>query len=552
MHKLKLFLLTATAVALCACGDDQTLTGDAAAGGGGSGGGGTGGGGGGTTTSTVRIGNGFGTSFQEGILQLGVTSLAAGGSTGVTATFVTNTGNLYTATDVDATFNSPCVAQGLATVTTPVKTSTGIANSTYVATGCSGPDVITATATVNGVTMAANGTVSVAAAGVGSIQFISATPPNIALQGTGGAGRSENSTVIFRVVDSTGGPVANTNVSFALNSTVGGIALLPTTATTNSSGQVQTVVTSGTVATTVRVTATVVGLSIGTQSDQLTVTTGIPDQDSTSLSIETLNPETWNRDGIVDKITIRLSDRFNNPVPNGTAVTFNTEGGQIVSQCVTTGGACTVDWTSQNPRPANGRVTILATAIGEESFTDVDGNGRYGNGDSFVDIDEPFRDDNEDAVRQSSEPFYDFNTSGTFDVADGMFNGLLCDTANPAGDCNPTAKTVAVNDNAVLVMSGCDVDLTPFAPSLAAPGTYSATFRDMRGQPLPLGTTITFSTTNGTIVGGNAFTYPNTLSPQTYGVTVNADTTPSSGSMFIAVKCPSNLTVNIGPIAVTD
>ena len=92
----------------------------------------------------------------------------------------------------------------------------------------------------------------------------------------------------------------------------------------------------GNVATTVRVTATVVGLSIGTQSDQLTVTTGIPDQDSTSLSIETLNPEAWNRDGIVDTVTIRLSDRFNNPVPNGTAVTFTTEGGQIVSQCLTT------------------------------------------------------------------------------------------------------------------------------------------------------------------------------------------------------------------------
>jgi hypothetical protein len=552
MHKLKLFWLTAAAVALCACGDDETLTGGEGAGGGGGVGTGGGTGGGGTTTNTVRIGSGFGTSFQQGMLQLGVTSLAAGGSTGVTATLVTSTGDLYTTSSVDVTFNSPCVGQGLATLTTPVKTTTGIASATYVATGCSGPDVITATATVNGTTMTANGTVTVAAAGVGSIQFISATPPNIALQGTGGAGRSENSTVIFRVVDSTGGPVANTNVSFALNSTVGGIALSPATATTNTSGQVQTVVTSGTVATTVRVTATVVGLSIGTQSDQLTVTTGIPDQDSTSLSIETLNPETWNRDGIVDKVTIRLSDRFNNPVPNGTAVTFTAEGGQIVSQCVTTGGACTVDWTSQSPRPTNGRVSILATAIGEESFTDVDGNGRYGQPDSFDDIDEPFRDDNEDGTRQSAEPFYDFNTSGTFDLADGQFNGLLCDTVNPAGDCSPTAKTVAVNSNAVLVMSGCDVDLAPFAASLAAPATYTAIFRDMRGQPLPLGTTITFSTTNGTIVGGNAFTYPNTLTAQTYGVTVNKDATASSGSMFIAIKCPSNLTVNIGPITVTD
>lgn len=545
MDTVKILLLSAAVAALCACsgGSDDTL----ALGGGAAGGGGGGGGAGGVTT--VRIGSGFGGAFQGGILQLGVASLAAGGSTGVTATFVTNTGNLYTATDVVTTFNSPCVAQGLATITTPITTATGIANANYVATGCSGPDIITATATIDGSTMTASGTVTVAPASVGSIQFISATPTNIALQGNGGAGRSETSTVVFKVVDSTGGPVANSNVAFSLNSSVGGVALSPTSSTTNPAGQVQTVVTSGTVATSVRVTATVVGQQIATQSDQLTITTGIPDQDSVSLSIETLNPETWNVDGVEDPVTIRLSDRFNNPVPDGTAVTFTAEGGQVVSQCVTTGGACVVDWTSQNPRPLNGRVTILATAIGEESFVDTNGNGTFGGADTFADIPEPYRDDNENGARDAAtEPFYDFDVDGVYDAADGTFNGLLCESGANCG----ANKTVAVNDSLVVVMSGCDVDTSVFLPTATAGSVYSAAFRDLRGQPLPRGTEITFETNNGEILGADSFTYPNTTSVQTYGVYIGPDATPSSGPMFIDIECPSQITVTVGPIIVTD
>jgi hypothetical protein len=60
--------------------------------------------------------------------------LAAGGSTGVTATLVTSTGDLYTTSSVDVTFNSPCIGQETDTAT-PVKATTGI-GATYVH-GCS-------------------------------------------------------------------------------------------------------------------------------------------------------------------------------------------------------------------------------------------------------------------------------------------------------------------------------------------------------------------------------------------------------------------------------
>ena len=114
--------------------------------------------------------------------------------------------------------------------------------------------------------------------------------------------------------------------------------ITPATATSNNQGYVQTVVNSGTVATTVRVTATTQGSNgavISSQSNVLVVSTGKPDQDSFSLSASVLNVEGWDYDGAKVTVTARLADAFNNPVPDGTAVVFTAEGGSIESSCQT-------------------------------------------------------------------------------------------------------------------------------------------------------------------------------------------------------------------------
>jgi hypothetical protein len=207
---------------------------------------------------------------------------------------------------------------------------------------------------------------------------------------------------------------------------------------------------------------------------------------------------------------------------------------------LTTDGACTVDWVSQDPRPSDGQITILASAIGEESFVDADGNGRYTGSDTFTDIPEPFRDDNDDAVRQSTEPFVDFNSNGAYDAGDGLFNGLLCDQAT--GDC-ATSNTTAVSDSGLLVMSGCDVDTSVFPASVTLPATVGGVFRDGRGNPLPAGTTIDFETSNGTIQGPDSYTYPNTTTAQAYSVSIAAaPAAPATGVLSIEVGCPSGLT----------
>ena len=124
---------------------------------------------GGTTTS-VAMGSPAGTGFQAGVLGITNASLSAGGSTSLQAVLQQSDGSLYTQS-ATVSFSSPCAAQGLATIPSPVTTTTGIANATYSATGCSGSDVITATATIGGTPVSANGTVTVAAG----------TPPYLAV-----------------------------------------------------------------------------------------------------------------------------------------------------------------------------------------------------------------------------------------------------------------------------------------------------------------------------------------------------------------------------------
>ncbi len=562
LQKLALTALASMALAACGGGSENTLTGTGGGAGGGTGGGGTGGGGTGGT-QTVTMGNGTGAGFVAGEIGLSATSLPAGGSASMTVTLVDQTNTLVT-DSYTINFSSPCAAGGLANIVeSSITTATGSATATYSATGCSGDDLITATADVGGNVLRATGTVNVAAAAVGSIEYVSANPENIGLQGTGGAGRQETSTVRFRVTDATGGPVVGADVDFALNTSVGGIILNPVSAVSGSDGFVQTVVSAGTVATSVRITATVTGSSpvIATQSDQLTITTGIPDQNSVSLSFETLNTEGWNIDGLSVETTIRLSDRYNNPVPDGTAVTFSTEGGQIGGSCVTQttaadgAGVCSVTFVTQAPRPPNGRVTVLASVIGEESFTDLDGNGVFNGSDIAENIGEPFQDDDESGTYDSgSETFRDFNQNGVRDDENAPdyagYNGLLCD---PTGGAVCSAnETLFVSGTGVVLMSSgaasCTDDVGGALDATGGPASVTFLIGDNKGngtgpQPLPLGTTIRGETSNGSLVGPTNYTVPNTNfdGPLAYGFTVDPDTTPDTGTLSVTITSPSGI-----------
>lgn len=495
-------------------------------------------------SSTVSMGSGE--PFIKGVADISLEQISAGGTSVISVSIVDDQGNLFTE-PVDVNFSSSCSAQSVAKLSSPITTSNGIATSTYLAQGCVGDDPINVTANAGGINLSAAGSINVLPADIGSIEFISASPQNIGLVGAGIVSGSESSTIVFKVKDTDGNPYNNRVVNFALNTDVGGISLSQNEATSNAEGMVQTVVNSGTVPTTIRVIASTVALDgsvVFTQSSQLVVSTGLPDQDSFSLARGVANPEAWSVDGVEVPVTVRMADAFNNPVPDGTAVNFTTEGGSIGSSCTTENGVCSVMWSSQNPRPAGqrltrefctvaddndpaifcarlpldngknylgqeygGRVTVLATAIGEESFPDKNGNGRFDESeytlfqglnvsDMPYDLKEAFVDHNEDYVYNpvetsteiggELEEFVDFNHNGVFDIQDNIYNGVLCGLndvtnpgtttvnqycANPDDEPDPTKKSEKVSTNVrgstIIIMSGT-------SPFITMTGTYDS------------------------------------------------------------------------------
>jgi hypothetical protein len=496
----------------------------------------------GTSGANIFIGSGSGADFSPGSLDIAVPSLAAGGQTTVVATLADSEGNLYQE-DASVSFNTDCFSTSLASIETPVDSIGGVVTSTYVAEGCSGSDAVRATVTINGETTTATGTITVQPAEVGSLEFVSAEPSLIGLRGVG---LTEVARVSFRVLDQNGNPVPQQTVNFSLSTDVGG-ANIPAgaeTAVSDSNGLVGTDVKSGTVPTAVRVTASLEGNPlISTQSDGLTISTGISDQNSISLSTETLNPEAWQVDGQEVVLTVHAADHFNNPVPDGASVYFTTEGGQIQSQCQIEDGSCSVNWTSSNPRPQEddvpggmaGRITILSSMLGEESFIDANGNGVLDNGDpAFADIPEAFRDDNEDNAKHPTyEEFVDFNTNGVYDDADSdpNYNGVLCcdedavaaaqeavANGEDSGVCfgvtpitSPVCsdeKNINVRDDIVMIMAESFASIT-LVSGTPAPGAV-VTFEIVgaqTGQIMPAGTTVTAVLQEGSIK--DTYTVPN-------------------------------------------
>lgn len=563
VHNIRnLLILMVAAIMLAACGG-STSGGDDDGGGSSSGDTGGGGNNGDSTPSqpVVKLGS-FDADgdFNKGEIAANQPKLQAGASTTLTVSIIDENGvavteepdpEFLTASDIDIFFTSQCINNGLSEVAPPVVTNeNGTVTTSYTALGCEGSDVVTARTSVNNTTLDASVALRTEQAQLGSIQFDSADPQIIGIKGSGSL--PSQARVSFLVTNNTGGPVPNQPVKFSLNTKVGGITLNSTQAITDTNGRVSTTVNSGTQAATVRVTAKALrdGNTAEAQSSALAITTGIPDNDSFSISATSLNIEGFQRDGETTQINVLTADRFNNPVPDGTAIAFTTEGGSIDGSCTTTDGGCSVTLTSQNPRPADGRVTVLATAIGEETFVDANpSNGRFDDAENFSDLSEAFRDDNFDDVRQDSEPFIDFNSNGTFDGPNGRFEGLLC---NGPTKCGSDTLNIRAGLEIIFAASSFDVEVTPNPIDLNS-GAVDVTISVVdpnNGQRPPEGTTIVADATQGDIVDsdtGLGFTRTfteesrNDPGPATYDLTLEPDglLLDSNGTLSVTVTTPA-------------
>jgi hypothetical protein len=340
----------------------------------------------------------------------------------------------------------------------------------------------------------------------------------------------------------------------------------------------------------VRVTATIASPALSTQSSQLTVTTGIPTSDSFSIAVGAPtyssgalsnipacpNVEAGSQDGVVVPVTVHLSDRYHNPVLDGTAVTFYTTGGQIVGSCQTAGGACTVNWTSSNPRPlqnsdsppllANDRAMILATALGEESFTDTNADGYWESGEPFANLGEPYDDANQNGQYDSGEYFLDYNQNGKWDAGDGTFKGITCTGSTPGSTC--TSSTLALGVNQLIVMStgaaqiynvvgsgGLSGSASGMTITHGNSGTITFSVQDSNNNPIPAGSTISVTASSGvgTISGGGSYTEGcNTaVGGDSWVSFLTAATSPGSGNITITITSAGTKSSTILYIPVT-
>jgi len=398
-----------------------------------------------TASATVSVGSlALGTlegeAFFDGQMNITASSLSFGGSTGVSVNVVeAGSSTLFTSDSITVNFTSLCSQQdpAKATITPSVDTQTGLASATYNAEGCVGDDIITASIG----SVVATSTVNVAIQDVGAIKFVSAEPSVISLVGIGSSELPETSDVTFEVVDKNGLVIPGLEVSFSLSSTIGGVELSLDNAVTDEEGLVRTTLNAGSVNTTVRVIASLVseGVSISTTSNPIAMHSGLPDQDSFSVAASILNPRAAQFVGFVSEITSSVADEFNNPVPNGTSVSFVTDGGRIEGSCFVEDGACSVDWTGQNPHPNSGYARILARSTGQESFVDTNGNGMYDLGETISEplTTEAYLDENRNGQYDVGEFFSDFDNDGVFTVkTDGKYQGASCsDAARADGHC---------------------------------------------------------------------------------------------------------------------
>jgi hypothetical protein len=446
-------------------------------------------------------------------------------------------------------FSSTCSSNGKATLTSIADTINGTATATYKDNACAGADVVTAT--VQGTNTSSNTSVTSNAPAIANIGFVSASPQTIILKGTGAAGASEVSVVKFKVFDQNGQPyTVPTQVTFNLSTFTGGLLLdnatSSVTKSSNGLGEVDVAVSAGTLPTPVTVKASisdpVSGAIRTTESIKLNVSTGRPSQNFFSLSATNFNIEGWDYDGTKSSVTIRAADRLANPVPDGTGINLIAEGASIGASCQTTGGACSVDFISQESRPRDGdaspsssidrtnsgRVTLLAYSIGEESFVDLNANNLYDPGEAFSDLGYIFIDKLETATYNASThqviPFTNI-PGACVNPPVGLFSvpsiPATCDGKWGAAQVRRAARFVLSGSTPVLspVVSGVSpkVPVSYGIDSLNRSITISRStcnvlveffLQDINGNPMAAGTKVEADTTGTKFVSASVGASP--------------------------------------------
>lgn len=255
-------------------------------------------------------------------------------------------------------------------------------------------------------------------------------------------------------------------------------------------------------------------------------------QDGISLSFSK-NVLDWSLDGDTTPVVARLVDRNGNAVPDGTVVNFTTEGGKVSpASCSTINGECEVTFSTQNPRPGDGRVSLLAVAEGEKAYIDQNENNAWDQGvDTLVhNIGDTFRDDNENGAFEIGEFTYPLTTqasqvcennvkqfiqlkfpSSTDQVKEAFENNFINSFVSPNKPmtCNAGLDGVVRYEGIQLLSNGTPniTLLSPATQTITAANKRVVTRINSSGfydlNPMPSGTTISGSAVDKTNAEGS-------------------------------------------------
>jgi len=440
-------------------------------------------------------------------LDIGSSTLPAYGTRQVSVQVNVN-GVPATTTPVQVSFSAAC---GVVSPSSAATNANGVVLVTYSATdapgtglstlGCSGKTVEISASTVGAAIVTKS--LNVVSAPATNMSFVSVAPSRIFLANSGGPTQS---VVTFQVVNARGEGLLGQDINLSLKTLGGGVltasfgsvgSIASVVATTDSQGRVSVPVFSGSVPTNVLVNAALVSNpSIQIDSSILAIASGRPVQSRVSLSVEKFSIEGANRDGILSGVTISLADRQGNPVPDGTAVNFVTQGGVMIPPVCTTGASagdsqCSVQIRSQNPRSNDGRITILAYVAGEEDFVDANFNNIFDCGEAFSDLGTAFRDDNKNAAFDAGEFSVPRNASASACGAGIAPTPQVGDGVWGAADVRAQQVIVFATSQAQIVSPQFAIGtfpaygVTPIATALAF------TVQDLNGNSMPVGSSIT-------------------------------------------------------------
>jgi len=174
---------------------------------------------------------------------------------------------------------------------------------------------------------------------------------------------------------------------------------------------------------------------------------------------------------------------------------------------------CSVSIRSQGGRPANGLVTIMAYAAGEEDFDDANGNNTYDCGETFRDLTLAYRDDTMTSTLVN--PYVGFE----FSVPRGAASSTCALSSTPTvsiGDGVWGAADVRKQQVIVFATSGAIISGLSTTPT-----ALSYQVADGLGNSMPTGTTVAVTVADNTPVNqltcavatGGTVTVSNSLLP---------------------------------------